>query len=202
VVQLGGMTIPSAEKAIARALESGNYIARPQVTILLLQRRGNQVSVLGQVNRPGRYPLETVRTRLSEVLAVAGGIGPGGADVVIVSGTREGKPFRLEVDLAGLYVGDRNQTDPIVAGDDVVYVHRMPMFYIYGEVQRPGSFRVERGMTMRQALAQAGGPTGRGTERGMRVYRRNASNAVEMLAPELDDPVKADDVLYVRETIF
>ena len=48
------------------------------------------------------------------------------------------------------------EDDFVVAGGDVIYVHRMPMFYIYGEVQRAGSYRVERSMTIRQALAQAG----------------------------------------------
>ena len=54
--------------------------------IVLLQNRGNQVSVLGQVNRPGRFPLETVNIRLSEMIAIAGGISQTGADVAILTG--------------------------------------------------------------------------------------------------------------------
>ena len=78
----------------------------------------------------------------------------------------------------------------------------MPMFYIYGEVQRAGSFRIERGMTIRQALAQAGGPTLRGTERRLRIYRQGADAKVEILSPDLNDAVRPDDVLYVRESLF
>ena len=89
-----------------------------------------------------------------------------------------------------------------MAGGDVIYVHRAPMFYIYGEVQRPGSYRVERGMTIRQALAQGGGPTPRGTERGLSVRRRNAEGDVETISPNLNDPVRPDDVLHVRESLF
>jgi polysaccharide export outer membrane protein len=203
VVRVGGLTIAAAEQAIARGLAAGRYIERPQVNIVLLQNRGNQVSILGQVNRPGRFPLETVNTRLSEILAMGGGIAPTGADIAIVTGTRDGKPFRREVDIAGMFLDKKLQDDFVVAGGDVIYVHRMPVFYVYGEVQRPGSYRVERGMSVRQALAQAGGPTSKGTERGIRVYRRNAqNNAVDPLTPELNEPVLADDVLYVRETIF
>jgi len=201
-VSVGGLTITAAEQAVAKGLASGHYIERPQVNIVLLANRGNQVSILGQVNRPGRFPLETVNIRLSEMLAIGGGIAPGGADVAIVSGVRDGKPFRKEVDIAGMFLDKKGGEDFVVAGGDVIYVHRMPMFYIYGEVQRAGSYRVERGMTIRQALAQAGGPTGKGTERGIRVYRRTASNTVEMLTPDLSDPVQTDDVLNVRETIF
>jgi polysaccharide export outer membrane protein len=201
-VRIGGMTIAAAEQTIARALAAGNYIERPQVNIVLLQNRGSQVSVLGQVTRPGRFPLETFNTRLSEMVAIAGGIAPSGADVAILTGTRSGKPFRKEIDIAGMFLGNKLDDDVVVAGGDVIYVHRMPMFYVYGEVQRAGSYRVERGMTMRQALAQAGGPTNRGTERGIRVYRRSAGGQVEPLTPELNELVQPDDVLFVRETVF
>ncbi len=58
-VELGGLSIAAAEKKIADALQKGGFIRQPQVNIVLIQIRGNQVSVLGQVNRPGRFPLET-----------------------------------------------------------------------------------------------------------------------------------------------
>jgi polysaccharide export outer membrane protein len=201
-VRVGGMTIAAAEQTIARALAAGNYIERPQVNIVLLQNRGNQVSVLGQVTRPGRFPLETFNTRLSEMVAIAGGIAPSGADVAILVGTRNGQPYRKEIDIAGMFLGNKLDEDVVVAGGDVIYVHRMPMFYVYGEVQRAGSYRVERGMTVRQALAQAGGPTNRGTERGILVYRRAADARVQTLTPELNELVQPDDVLFVRETVF
>lgn len=201
-VTIGGMTIAAAEATIARALRAGNFLQKPQVNINLLQYRGSQVSVLGQVSRPGRYPLETLNTRLSEMLATAGGVTPVGADVVTVTGTREGKPFRREIDIRNLSQGSQMQDDIILIGGDVVYVDRAPMFYIHGEVQRPGSYRVERGMTVRQALAQGGGLSVRGTERGLRLYRRGADGVVETLSPEMNDLIRADDVLQVRESLF
>jgi polysaccharide export outer membrane protein len=210
-IKIGGLTIGAAEQIIAKALKDGGFIQSPQVSILLLQNRGNQVSVLGQVNRPGRYPLETFNIRVSEMLAIAGGIaattGSGGAiltgaDVAILTGVREGKPFHVEIDVAGIFLNNKPQDDLVVSGGDVIYVHRMPLFYIYGEVQRAGSYRVERGMTVRQALAQGGGPTVRGTERGLRLHRRGADGKVETLTPTPDDPVQANDVIYVNESIF
>jgi polysaccharide export outer membrane protein len=202
LVEVGGMTIPEAEKTIATKLKDGGFIQQPQVNILLLQNRGNQVSVLGQVNRPGRFPLETFNIRLSEMLAIAGGISPTGADVAILTGLRNGKPFRKEIDIAGMFLRNRTEDDVIVAGGDVIYVHRQPIFFVYGEVQRPGSYRIERGMTIRQALAQGGGPTVRGTESGLRLHRRNGTGQVETLNPEIDSLVQPDDVLYVRQGIF
>jgi polysaccharide biosynthesis/export protein len=201
-VRIGGMTIPAAEQAIAKALRDGNFIQQPQVNIALLQNRGNQVSVLGAVNRPGRFPLETFTTRVSEMIAIAGGISPAGADVAILTGSRDGKPARWEIDIAAMFLNKQSEADVVVAGGDVIYVHRQPLFYIYGEVQRPGSYRVERNMTVRQALAQGGGPTARGTERRLRIYRRGADAAVQVLTPELNDSVQPDDVLYVQESIL
>ena len=72
-VELGGLTVTAAEKKIADMLKEGKFVQQPQVNIVLTQIRGNQVSVLGQVNRPGRYPLETFNTHLSDVLALSGG---------------------------------------------------------------------------------------------------------------------------------
>jgi polysaccharide export outer membrane protein len=201
-VAVGGLTIPAAEQAVARALRDGNFIRQPQVNISLLQIRGNQVSVLGAVNRAGRFPMETADTRLSEILAIAGGISATGADVVILTGSRAGKPFRKEINVPGMFLDNKLEEDVVVAGGDVIYVHSQPMFYIYGQVQRAGSYRVERGMTVRQALVQGGGLSSRGTERGLRIFRRGANGQVEASSPDLSELVRPSDVLHVQESLF
>ena len=142
-VELGGLSVAAAEKKIADSLQRGGFIQKPQVNIVLLQIRGNQISVLGQVARPGRFPLETVNTRLSDMLANAGGATPGGDDIVIVTGIRDGKFFRKEVDIPSIFLSDKVQDNMVLQGGDTIYVHRAPVFYIYGEAQRPGSYRVE-----------------------------------------------------------
>jgi polysaccharide export outer membrane protein len=201
-VKIGGLTIALAEKTIANALQAGSFIRQPQVTIVPQQIRSRQVSVLGQVGRPGRFPIETYNTGISEMIAIAGGISPGGSDIVILTGVRDGKPFRREIDVSGIFLNNQMQDDLVVADGDEIYVHRAPMFYIYGEVQRPGSYRVERGMTIRQALAQGGGLTGRGTERNLGLYRRGANGVIKLFSTNLNDPVRPDDVLYVGESLF
>jgi polysaccharide export outer membrane protein len=201
-VAVGGLAIPSAEQRIAGQLRDGGYVVQPQVSILLLQVRGSQVAVLGLVGRPGRYPIETTNTKLSDMLAIAGGISPAGADVLILTGVRDGKPLRMEIDVPTMFQkGDLSQ-DILLRGGDIVYVDRAPLFYIYGEVQRPGSYRIERGMTLRHALAQAGGVSLRGTERGLRLYRRDAVGKTVLSEPDLDATINQDDVYYVRESLF
>lgn len=201
-VRIGGLSPFGAEREIARKLEGGGFVNKPQVTVVPNQIHGNQVSVLGQVNRAGRFPLDTSNIRLSEMLAVAGGIATAGADVAIITGIRNGHSFRKEVDIASVFLDNRVGDDLVLAGGDVIYVHRAPMFYIYGEAQRPGNYRVERGMTVQQALATGGGMTPRGTEARIRLSRRGPDGSLQVITPELSDPVQADDVLYVRESLF
>lgn len=201
-VPVGGLSVNATEKKIATLLREGGFVLKPQVTVNLLQIRGSQVAVLGQLNRPGRYPLETLNTRLSDMLATAGGISSLGSDVAIVTGMRDGKFFRKEIDIADMFLkGDASQ-DILLSGGDVIYVHRAPMFYIYGEVQRPGTFRVERGMTVMQGLATGGGLTLRGTLRGLQLHRRDASGKVQVLTPKMEDSLQADDILYIKESLF
>lgn len=201
-VAVGGLSMAAAEKLIAEKLKAGGFVAQPQVTMLLVRAAGSQVSVLGQVNRPGRFPIEIANYRLTDALAIAGGITAAGADQVTLIGMRDGKQTRIEVDLPAMIQQGKLEQNVAVLGGDLIYVHRAPLFYIYGEAQRPGAYRLERDMTVRHALAQGGGVTLRGTERGLRVYRKGSDGKVQMLEPSLDEPIQADDVLHVRESLF
>lgn len=201
-VQIGGLTVAAAERAIADGLKKGGFVLQPQVTLVIQQVRGAQVAVLGQVARPGRYPLESTAMKVTDVLALAGGTAPQGADRVILTGVRNGRRVRAEIDVADLFVAWTPEKDvPVMAGD-TLYVQRAPQFYVYGEVQRAGAYRVERQMTVLQALALGGGLSPRGTERGIRIHRRGEDGAVRVTNPQLNDPVQPDDVIVVREALF
>jgi polysaccharide biosynthesis/export protein len=201
-IKIGGLAASQAEKLIADGLRTGNFVKQPQVSVLVVQVRGNQVSVLGQVNRPGRFPIEVADMRLSDVLASAGGVAPTGADLVTVVGTRGGAPYRVEVDLPKVFGSNARAGDLAVQNGDVVFVERAPMIFIYGEVQRPGTMRLERGMTVLQALAAGGGLTQRGTEKGMRIHRKNPEGKVQVVQLAMDDALRDGDVVYVRESLF
>ena len=201
-VKLGGLSISEAENRIAQALRTANILKQPQVNIVLQTVRGNQVSVLGQVQKPGRFPLETTNVRVSDMLAAAGGVTPNGDDVLIVSGTRDGKPFRKTVDIPALFQNTRGDNDIVLAPGDTIYVDKAPLFYIYGEAQKPGPYKIERGMTVLQALAQGGGPTNRGSANRLRLNRTGPDGKVVTTEPRLTDPVQPGDVLFVRESLF
>jgi polysaccharide biosynthesis/export protein len=201
-VSLGGLTIGQAEKLLADGLLAGKFLKQPQVSILVTQLRGNQASVLGHAVRPGRYSLELTNTRLTDLMALAGGIAPDGSDILTVVGMRDGKPFRAQIDFRTLFRGGNPAQDIVMQNNDVVYVDRMPQVYIYGEVQKPGTLRLERGMTVLQALAAGGGLTARGTQKGIRVHRRAADGTVQELTPSLQDQLLQDDVVFVKESLF
>ena len=201
-VRLGGLSVTNAEKLIGDGLKNGNFVKNPQVTIVVLQVKGNQASVLGQVNRPGRYPIEVADMRLTDLLANAGGVAATGAEVLVLSGTRQGQPYRLEIDLPGIFAPNGRNQDVLIQNGDVVWVDRAPMVYIYGEVQRPGPLRLERGMTLMQTLATGGGLTQRGTEKGIRVHRKGGDGKVQIIQAMPDEALRDGDVVYVKESLF
>ena len=200
-VAVAGLPTAAAEKKIAQSLVSGGFVKNPQVNMIVTVLQSQQVSVLGQVGRPGRYPLDGSRSVL-DVLALAGGVSVDGGDTVTVLRTRNGTTTKDVIDVAELVRTSNMKTDLELSGNDVVYVERAPRFYIYGEVQRPGMLRIERSMTVLQALAAGGGLTPRGTERGLRIKRRDAEGKLQILEAKYDDLVQNDDVLYVRESLF
>lgn len=201
-VPVKGLTLPAAESKISQMLRDGGFVVNPQVNILLTEGFGNLVSVIGEVNKSGRYSVDAAGGHVTGMLAAAGGVAATGGEIVSVSGMRNGKPFRRDLDIVKMS-STGNQADDIeLYGGDTVYMTRAPMFYIYGQVQKPGQYRLERGMTVIQALATGGGVTGKGTQRGIVRHRRDANGKVKEEGVSMDDDVQDRDVIYVKESLF
>jgi polysaccharide export outer membrane protein len=201
-VAVGGGTAKQAEARIAAQLRSRGFVRDPQVNVTLMQFKSKQVSVLGYVSRPGRFALEEGSYRLTDVLALAGGALPDSADVVTLVRVVDGKSRKYDIDLPALFKsGDFSQNPEVIAGDSI-YVARAPTFYIYGEVNRPGVYRMEKDMTLMQALSMGGGITLRGTEKNIQIRRRDGSGKYATMAGALTDPLQANDVIFVRESLF
>jgi polysaccharide export outer membrane protein len=203
-VKVGGLTVRQAEAQIAYLLKRGGFVRDPQVNVNILGFKSRQVSVLGYVARPGRYYLEEGIYHVSDVLALAGGTVPMASDIVtLVREGRDGSPAaRFEIDVPALYKPGSTGAEMEVLPGDSLFVDRAPYFYIYGEVQRPGSYRLEKDMTVMQALSLGGGVTLRGTVKNMRINRRDKTGAIVTITPSLTDLVQVDDVILVRESIF
>ena len=189
-VKLTGLTQAEASTTIANELKKGKYLKNPQVSVAVTTVRSRQVSVLGLVARPGRYPLDDMSSHLSDVIAAAGGIAPGGSETVTV--VRAGQSEKVDV-LAKNYT---------LQNGDTVNVERAPVFYIYGEVARAGAYRVEPNMTVMQAIAAGGGITPRGSERRLKLRRPAPDGKVTETDVRLQDTVQADDTIFVKEALF
>jgi polysaccharide export outer membrane protein len=201
-IELGGLTPAQAGNRIADQLRRGGYMVKPQVAVTIQQVRSRQVHVLGQLQRPGNYVLEDTGARLTDILTLAGGISAAGADTVTVLTHRDGKAVTQAIDLPAIFRGGDAATNIRIENGDTIYVERAPVFYIYGEVQRAGAYRLEPNMIVMQALALGGGLTPRATERGIGVHRRMPDGRFTKREAKLTDPVQAEDIVFVRESLF
>lgn len=204
-IRLAGLTVPQAEAQLSEALRAAGLVRNPQVMLLLTQPRSNQITVLGVVGRPGRYPLDVAGMRLTELLALAGGTGEASADTLVLlrrNGQAE-QAQRLEIHLPSLFAAEQATADPVLQPGDVIWVDRAPQIFFQGEVTRPGPVRLLRNMTLRQALATAGGVTLRGTLKGFQIHRRGAGKDMQVLVePSLDESPRDGDVIVIRESLF
>ena len=202
VVALQGLTPEKASALIAEKLKSGHYLLEPQINVAIVQARSRQVSVLGHVARPGRYTLEGVTARLADVVAMAGGLAPSASDVLVVKRTRDGRTETLNIDLGAIIRGSRDVEDVALASGDSVFVPKAPVVYVYGEVTHGGSFRLEPGMTVMQAISLAGGVTPRGSERLAKLRRKRPDGTWIEIPARPTDVIAADDVVFIRESVF
>lgn len=200
-VSVGGLSTADAEKKISGMLTGGGFLRKAEVNIMVTELQSQQVSVLGQVLHPGRYPVAGKRS-VTDMLAMAGGVGPEGGDTATVVRTRNGKTTKQVVNLAQMIQSADMKSNVDLVNGDVIFVDRAPKFYIYGEVQHPGGYKLEHNMTVVQALSIGGGLTPRGTERGIRIKRRDAKGNQVEISADHDQTLQADDVVYVKESFF
>lgn len=199
-VDIGGQTPRTAAERIEQAYRDGAYFNNPNVNITVTNYRSRQISVLGAVNQPGRYPLES-RTSVLDALALANGAQSTGARVITLIRKTASGTDQQRVDLDALVGAGSNGSAPILGAGDIVYVPEAERFYIYGEVQRPDAYALRTGMTVMQAISVGGGLTDRGSNSRVEI-QRETSNGTKRLKPDLTDHVRADDVIYVKERFF
>lgn len=199
-VTIGGLTPEDAGRLIASKLEMGGFVRKPQVSLSVEEYRSHKVSILGQINKPGKYLLED-KTLVIGLLAQAGGLTQDAADVITLVRKDVDKTIIYQIDLLKFYGGDMSPNIEVASGD-VILIPKKDIFYVYGEVNQPGVYRLMRNMTLMQALSVSGGVTGRGSTGGIEVSRRRADGTTQKIEVELTDMLQPNDVLYVKERLF
>jgi polysaccharide export outer membrane protein len=207
-VQVGGMDEQTAAHAIEAALVAQGMLLHPQVSVLVTSYAGQDVSVLGEVVRPGVYPY-TLHHRLLDLISAASGLAPNAGRLVNVFHRDDAQtPHPVVLDPSGTDTeADHN---PELAPGDTVQVSRAGLVYVVGDVQRPGGFAVDpaQGLTVVQALSLAWGPTQNAAmskailireQKGGRIL--TSLNLKRMLhGQEPDQLVRDRDILFVPDS--
>jgi polysaccharide biosynthesis/export protein len=197
-VQVAGLSTRETELLLARRLIDGGFVKQPQVSVLVSDYQSQKVSVMGQVSKPGQYPLDASK-KVLDALALAGGVlnDTASDDVTLVraDGTR------IVIDLQKLFDGDP-AANLVVQDGDTVFVAHAPQFYIYGQVQHPGQYKLVRNTSISQAISIGGGLTPRGTQRGAIVKRVDAKGKEHKVSVKDEDVLQPNDVLMIKASLF
>jgi polysaccharide export outer membrane protein len=210
-VQAAGVTPQVLERQLTQALTE--FIVNPQVSVTVRQFQSQRVYVVGEVKAPGTYVLKHTSTLLELLTGAGGPTSEAGWEVLIVRGAAARQsaaaaggqspaetPPPIRIDLERLLAGEVPQPVHISDGD-TIYVPRVGFYYVNGEVNRPGRYRLERDTTVAKALTVAGGLTRFATKTRLKVQRMVAGERQEFYARDTD-LLQAEDVLIVPQSVF
>lgn len=205
-VDVAGLSVIQAAQRFESALIKGGFVKDPKIIVRVLESKARSISVLGYVRVPGKYSIEVGSKNVVDFISLAGGFAPNASNKVIIIKNAETNPKKTEVNIDRLFKGgDLNQLNNSsmqMQPGDILYVPQAPVFYIYGEVNRPGSYVFEEGMTVEQAISLGGGINPRGSKSGLIVKRDNNNNQVEKIDVSETDKIQTNDVIFVKESLF
>jgi polysaccharide biosynthesis/export protein len=204
-VRLASLTPSEAAHTIEAALMKGHVMNYPRVLVTVTQYATQNVTVFGQVNRPGSYPIDTPRS-VVDVLSLAGGL----TDLADRRVTIERHTNHRQI---SYYVSNHaddllDQTVLVNPGDKVL-VPKAGIIYVLGDVGRPGGYPMTNNdgkLTVLQAVAAAGGTASSAAPNSSRLIRRTAvggyqSDPIHFSAMQKgkkpDIQLQAGDIIYV-----
>jgi len=208
-VQIGGMDEQAAAHAIEAVLVAKGMLLHPQVSVLVTSYAGQDVSVLGEVARPGVYPY-TLHHRLLDLISASAGLSPNAGRLVNVFHRSDPKtPHPVVLDPSG--TDTATDHNPELSPGDTVQVSRAGLVYVIGDVVRPGGFPVDpaQGLTVVQALSLAWGPSQnaaagkalliREQKGGRTLTTLNLKRMIHGQDP--DQPIYDRDILFVPDSM-
>ena len=208
-VKIGGLDEPAAARAIEAALLASGMLLHPQVSVLVIAYAGQDVSVLGEVARPGVYPY-TLHHRLLDLISSAAGLSQNAGRLVNVFHRSDpNMPHPVVLDPGGTDTGtDHN---PELSPGDTVQVSRAGLVFVIGDVVRPGGFPVDpaQGLTVVQALSLAWGPSQNAAAgRALLIREQKGGRTLTTLnlrrmihGQDPDQPIYDRDILFVPDSM-
>jgi polysaccharide export outer membrane protein len=210
-VAAGGLSVRAVEDKLRQGLASG-FLQDPQVSVTVDQYRSQQIFVMGEVRQPGSLQFTGSMT-LIEALARAGSTTEhAGMEAVIVRSPSGAVPpataqdpnaisaDAIHVNLKSLQSGALTE-NVALRGGDRIFVPKAETVFVSGHVRMAGEYPIRSGMTVRQALALAGGVTDRGSTRRVQIIRQVDGKEVT-IGVDLQKTVEAGDTIVVNERFF
>jgi polysaccharide export outer membrane protein len=205
-VHVAGMTLPAAENALEEKFRQGEILKDPQVTLNVEQYASASITVLGEVQYPGRIQLLAPHNLL-DVLGMAGGETSLAGDTVEVKSPGKEGTFNHTYHYSRSSNGDSIRNVVIQPGDTVT-VTRAGIVYVLGAVNRPGGYVMQEDgrLNVAQALSLAQGTSMQAKTGALRVVRRSPDGQLqeipvsynEMMGGKLQPPqLQAEDIVYV-----
>ena len=205
-----GLTPAELQQRLTTMLAAG-YIRNPQVRVEINQYKSQFVYVIGEVRAPGKIPMQGAGMTLLEALALAGSPTANASnEVIVVHPIRPGvagalpgpdaEEARVVVNRRDLELGKAGH-DVVLQDGDIINVPSAEHFYITGMVRNPGTFVLDPGMNVQQAIALAGGLNDRGSDRRVKVSRLVNAKFVEMDI-QLEDTIQPGDTLFISGRFF
>lgn len=202
-VKVAGLTIQSAEELLAKQFSDGGYFADPRVSVFEKEYATQGISVLGEVQKPGIYPLLGER-KLLDVLSIAGGTTPkAGTTVTVTHRAHPQEPVSVSLSYSG---NDASQNNPVIYPGDTVVVSKAGIVYVVGDVHQPSGIPIDKAeLTVLQAIALAQGTNPTAALKDLRLVRTtpsgreqtpiNLKRILEAKAPDIK--LQADDIIFV-----
>jgi polysaccharide export outer membrane protein len=207
-IPASGLTLLEFQNQLTKKL-SPAFIRNPQVRVEIDQYKSQSVFVLGEVRSPGKVTMTGAMTLL-EALAQAGSpTSTASVEITVThpkkintSGAVPDPDAEQDADKNVVNLTDLQAANSFVLRDgDIITVPKAQTFYLSGQVRNPGSYVLQPGETLEQALAVAGGLTDRGSTRGIKANRMINGKQVEV-SLKLSDKIKADDTILVPQRLF
>ena len=199
-LKVGGLTPAQAETLIARRLIDGDFFNDPRVSVIEKETVTQGISILGEVQKPGVYPLPGPR-KLFDAISAAGGTTPRAGNTVSILHRADSRPPET-VTLS--YGKSSNESNVYVYPGDTVVVSKAGVVYVVGDVRLPGGFVMENShMTILEAYAMAQGanPTA-ALDRAQLIRKSGSEGQVVSLkkilaakAPDMN--LQPDDIVFV-----
>ncbi|HEX8028369.1 MAG TPA: polysaccharide biosynthesis/export family protein [Vicinamibacterales bacterium] len=212
-VEVGGKTIRETENILTTLLRK-DYVRRAQVSVEVKSYRSRSIFVLGEVRTPGKYSIGDQVTLL-EVIANAGSLTSTAGNTIIVQRQKDprapvtGPALPNEntgVEIMRISYEDlkegRLRSNIVLQDGDTLFIPEAERFFVTGFVRTPGMYVHKQGMTVQQAIAQAGGLTDRGTLRRLKILRKDKDGRDVEMDAKPTDVVMPNDTIKISQRLI